>query len=115
MRHFLILIALLGSGLALGEEKAPRTDLAPAPEPPQIPEAVQSGEPLEPEVTIIERKQETLQEYRINGRLYMVKITPGKGEPYYMIDTDGDGTLDTRRTDIKYESSVPQWVLFSWN
>ena len=113
MRHFLILIALLGSGLALAEDK-PRTDLAPAPEPPQIPEAVQSGEALEPEVTIIERKEETVREYRLNGQLYMVKITPSKGKPYYMVDTDGDGTLDTRRTDVKSDPSVPQWILFSW-
>ena len=114
MRLFLILIALLCSSLAFAEEQAPPPGLAPAPEPPQIPEAVQSGETLEPEVTIIERKEETVREYRANGHLYMVKITPSKGAPYYMVDTDGDGTLDTRRTDIKYESSVPQWILFSW-
>ncbi len=113
MRPFFILIALLGSGLTLAEEKPP-ADLAPAPEPPQIPEAVQSGEALGPEVTIIERKEETVREYRLNGQLYMVKITPSKGKPYYMVDTDGDGTLDTRQTDAKTDPSVPQWVLFSW-
>lgn len=31
---------------------------------------------LEPEVTITEGKDETVEEYRVNGQLYMIKITP---------------------------------------
>lgn len=100
------------------EDAAPPDEAVAAPEPPEIPEAVQSGQPLdtplEPEVTIIQREQETVQEYRINGQLYMVKITPNVGKPYYLIDSDGDGSLETRGNDIVAESSVPQWVLFSW-
>lgn len=112
--RLLLIPTLFSCTLALAQESAPLPELAPAPEPPQIPEAVQSGEPLEPEVTIIERKEETVREYRLNGQLYMVKITPTKGVPYYMIDSDGDGSLDTRRTDVKSEPNIPQWVLFSW-
>lgn len=88
--------------------------LVPAPEPPEIPESVQSGEALEPEIIIIQREQETVQEYRINGQLYKVKITPSSGAAYYLIDTDGDGELETRSNDIVSDSSIPQWVLFSW-
>lgn len=103
---------------AVEDAAAPPDEAVAAPEPPEIPEAVQSGQPLdtplEPEVTIIQREQETVQEYRINGQLYMVKITPSAGKPYYLIDSDGDGSLETRGNDIVAESSVPQWVLFSW-
>ncbi len=94
-------------------ESAPPGELLPVPEPPEIPSAVQSGEPLEPEVTIIHRDKETVEEYRVNGRLFKVKITPGAGPPYYLIDTDGDGVLETRSNDIT-DINIPQWVLFSW-
>ena len=91
----------------------PPTDLEPAPEPPLIPEQVESGQTLEPEVTITQRGADTVQEYRLSGRLYMLKITPSSGAPYYLIDTDGDGQMETRQNDVR-TSKVPQWVLFSW-
>ena len=68
----------------------------------------------EPEITIIESKNKTIEEYRINGQLYMIKVTPKKGPPYYIIDTDGDGILETRRNDILPGMMVPQWTLFRW-
>ena len=83
------------------------------PEPPMLPPRVESGEALEPEVTIIETEKEIIQEYRINGRLYMVRITPQAGPPYYLLDIDGDGELDVEEHDIS-NISVPQWVLFRW-
>ncbi len=110
MRSYSLLLSLVITPFSYAAE----TDLAPAPEPPVLPEQVQSGETLEPEVTIIHKEQETVEEYRINGRLYQVKITPTKGAPYYLIDTDGDGELETRANDIT-KSQVPQWVLFSWD
>jgi hypothetical protein len=100
-----------GSGI---EESPTPDDLLPVPEPPEIPQAVQSGEPLEPEVTIIQRDKETVEEFRINGRLYKVKITPSAGPPYYLVDTDGDGVLETRGNNDITDINIPQWVLFSW-
>lgn len=92
----------------------PDAGIEPAPEPPVIPEAVESGQALEPEVTITKRGEDTVQEYRLNGRLYMVKITPSAGASYYLIDTDGDGQMETRQNDVR-SSKVPQWVIFSWD
>ena len=43
----------------------------------------------------------------------MVKITPRAGKPYYLLDTDGDGWPDARRSD-PLGISVPQWILYSW-
>jgi len=57
--------------------------------PPKIP-----GEQLEPTVTIREEEDRMIEEYRFNGQVYMVKITPRGGIPYYYIDTDGDGKLE---------------------
>lgn len=87
---------------------------APVPEPPDIPPPVESGQPMEPDVTIIRRGSgDTVEEYRINNRLYMVKIKPVIGPPYYMVDSDGDGNLEVRRG-VEQGMRVPQWVLFSW-
>lgn len=109
--------------LEFSQEPAPESEAAPGqaggepaavPEPPDLPETVQSGENMEPDITIIKRGKETIQEYRINGKLYMVKITPSIGPPYYLVDNDGDGNMDARRSQLESGLKVPQWVLFSW-
>lgn len=72
------------------------------------------SEKPEPEVRIIKRGDKTVEEYRINGNLYMIKITPVKGFPYYLIDSDGDGVLESRRNDIEPDFVIPRWTIFSW-
>ncbi|MDD5037272.1 MAG: DUF2782 domain-containing protein [Methylococcaceae bacterium] len=97
---------------ALGEEPAPA--LIPIPEQPDLPPPTESGQPMEPDITIIRRDKELIEEYRVNNRLYMVKIKPSVGPPYYLLDTDGDGKMDLRRNELEKGMQVPQWVLFSW-
>ena len=67
----------------------------------------------EPQVTIIKRGGNTFEEYRVNGRLYMVKVTPAHGRPYYLIDDRGDGRF-TRQDHLDPGVRVPQWVLFEF-
>ncbi len=86
----------------------------PLPPPPLSEEAaIEEAEQLQPEVTIRTRGDATVEEYRHNGRLYMVKITPAKGYPYYLIDSDGDGNLDTRRNELD-PPNINRWILFRW-
>jgi hypothetical protein len=68
---------------------------------------------LQPEVTIIQRDGAAIEEYRVGGQLYMVKITPSKGLPYYLVDSDGDGVLETRRNELD-NPEVVKWRIFSW-
>jgi len=113
MRHLFIILSL---ALMLSVTMARAEDgqkLEPV-EPPPVPDAVKSGETLEPEVTIIKRKDTTVHEYRANGRLYMVKIIPGVGAPYYLVDSDGDGNLETRQDDLAADISIPGWVILKW-
>jgi hypothetical protein len=91
----------------------PTPEYPPVPQPPELPDPVESGEALEPEITIIRRDDATITEYRVNGNLYMVKIVPAFGPPYYLIDRDGDGQMEGRSS-IYDDIIVPQWVLFSW-
>lgn len=83
--------------------------LEPIPEPPQMPAAEDIDEP---EVTIIQRGEDTVTEYRIRGKLYMVKVTPPHGVPYYLIDREGKGQMV--REDSPSKLSVPMWVIGSW-
>ncbi len=81
--------------------------------PPPPPELLEEKHLPEPQVTIIKRKDATIEEYRVNGRLRYAKITPSKGPAYYMVDTNGDGVLDTRHNDLR-NPPVQQWILWQW-
>lgn len=65
---------------------------------------------LEPQVTIKKQGGDRVQEYRIKGRLYMIKVTPPHGRPYYLIDARGDGQL-RRYDDLSPNFMVPMWLV----
>ncbi|MCK5386480.1 MAG: DUF2782 domain-containing protein [Gammaproteobacteria bacterium] len=67
----------------------------------------------QPEVRIIRKKEAVIEEYRVNGRLRFIKITPSVGKPYYMVDTDGDGVLETREDNFS-NPPINQWILLEW-
>jgi len=67
----------------------PPEDLQDVPIPPKI-----QDEQIEPTVTIREEEGRMIEEYRLNGQVYMVKVTPEGGVPYYYMDSDGDGRLE---------------------
>lgn len=69
---------------------------------------------LAPDVTLQEHENRTVQEYRINGRLYKVRITPSVGAPYYLVDQDGSGDLSWNSGTGPAATRVPQWVLMRW-
>jgi hypothetical protein len=69
---------------------------------------------MAPDVTLHEHENRTVQEYRINGRLYKVKITPSLGAPYYLVDQDGSGDMSWHNGSGPATTQVPQWVLMRW-
>ena len=111
MRYFMLLFFLAFPAFAV-DEQPPKLEAVPeAPEPP-LP--VQSGETLEPDITIIRKGKKTIQEFRRGGRLYMIKVIPDIGPAYYFIDNDGDGKMDVRRDDLDKGSNVNMWKIFEW-
>ena len=68
----------------------------------------------QPEVVITPRDNGRVKEYRVNGRLYMIEIKPSKGPSYFLVDTDGDGSLDTRENDVSNGIQIPSWPLLRW-
>ncbi|MCX8086047.1 MAG: DUF2782 domain-containing protein [Rhodocyclaceae bacterium] len=85
--------------------------LEPLPEPPPPPPGFIDA-PEEPQVTIRKRGEDRVEEYRLNGKLYMIKVTPAHGTPYYLVDPKGDGGFV--REDLHTGDkplSVPLWVI----
>ncbi len=112
MRRFILLSFLAFPAFAI-DEKPPTLEAVP--EVPELPLPVQSGEALEPDITIIRKGKKTIQEYRRGGRLYMIKVVPDIGPPYYFIDNDGDGKMDVRTNDLDNDSNINMWKIFEWN
>lgn len=65
---------------------------------------------LEPQVTIRRHGDNKIEEYRLRGRLYLVKVTPRHGRPYYLIDQRGDGQM-RRYDDLSPNFVVPMWMI----
>lgn len=64
----------------------------------------------QPEITIREEKDEFIEEYRLNGNLYMIKVTPKNMPSYYLIKYDQNG--DWVRKDMEGSAvSIPMWVI----
>lgn len=119
-----LLILLLASPLPLlAARQTEPNNLEPLPEAPPPPRLTESAPPpptgladegLEPEVKIIKRRDAVINEYRINGRLYMVKVIPRIGFPYILYDGDGNGSLESRSHQLESAPIIPNWVIHRW-
>jgi hypothetical protein len=117
MRQIVVAL-LLSSALSAAAQSTQPKDLRPLPEVPEPPELAlpspgvdDEGSSLEPQVTITKRGEDKVEEYRVNGRLYMIKITPRIGLPYYLIDNFGDGTFATGTGGLDQGIRPPMWVI----
>ncbi|OJW56618.1 MAG: hypothetical protein BGO60_10835 [Thiobacillus sp. 65-1059] len=104
MRYPLVLLTLMLSGLAVAA--------APSERPPGL-EPVPDGAPGPgdaPAVTIKPSSQGRVVEYRANGKLYMLKVIPRVGKPYFLIDQKGDGQF-ARQDSLDSGMRPPMWVV----
>ncbi|MBL1142255.1 MAG: DUF2782 domain-containing protein [Proteobacteria bacterium] len=113
MKRLLITLGLLFVSSALIAGNTNPGGLEPAPEPPDLPDPIESGENIEPVVTIKRDGDAVIEEYSVNGNVYMVKVTPAIGPVYYLVDNNGDGEFNVRRHELD-QVVVPQWILFRW-
>ncbi len=84
--------------------------------PPRVPDVKPPAmEPLddslEPQVTIIRREGQTIEEHRVNGKLYKIKVTPENGVPYTLVDQRGDGSFAPVEAPGTPALSIPMWVI----
>lgn len=116
----------------VGSVSAQEEDVAPPPPLPTIdaeprvsqdevdvpvpPKVIDEEEILEPTVQIRRDDDDNIiEEYRLEGRVYMVKVTPKTGIPYYYLDDDGDGQLEMRESDKAANPIKPaMWKVKEW-
>ena len=84
--------------------------------PPPVPDArppalIPLDDSIEPQVTIRQREGATVEEYRVNGRLYKIRVIPLRGEPYILVDQRGDGSFAPQEGPGTPGLSLPQWVI----
>ncbi len=90
---------------AHAEQQPPSKGEAPPPPPMEADNGID-----EPQVTITREAAQTIEEYRANGKLYMIKITPKHGAPYYLVDDRGDGKF-ARQESLDSGFRVPRWII----
>jgi len=108
-----LLSLLLLSGLSFAAFAQPPvpSNLEPLPPPPAF--DAKEAPVDEPEVTIATEKELAVEEYRANGKVYMIKVTPKHGVPYYLVDDRGDGKF-VRQESLDSGFRVPRWVILKF-
>jgi hypothetical protein len=109
MRHLIPVILL--AALPVAAQQGNLQPLPAVPPPPPGMEAFDAA--LEPQVTIVKTETETREEFRQNGRLYMVRVTPAIGPEYYLVDQQGDGNF-VQQDNPGTMVSPAMWRIFSW-
>lgn len=112
-RLIIIAVAMAFFSLARGQDQGESGEdpAAPPPLPPKLTE-----EEVEPSVVIRKEEDRVVEEYRINGQLYMVKVTPKNAPPYYYMDEDGDGQLELQPGDEAMNPVRPAyWKVKEWD
>jgi hypothetical protein len=117
-----LMLALLLPGLAVAQADAPPADpptdttLVDDREDAPLPEKILTNPPPEAAPTVSIRTDgsgDVVEEYRLNGQIYMVKVRPPRGIPYTLMDTNGDGRLDSHDGDGPVRPVY--WTLYEWN
>ena len=79
-----------------------------------LPPKVQEADTIQPAVTIRTEGDLTIEEYRRDGNVYMVVVTPTQGPKQTYMDTDGNGRLETTDNDLERVQPV-FYTLYEWD
>ena len=85
-----------------------------APPPPAMVDTDPVDPALEKQTTTRMDGENTVQEYRVRGKVYMQRVTPRHGRPYVLMDQKGDGTFTRQDNTLDNGVRVPQWVLLEF-
>src|SRR5437899_9226924 len=108
---FMLAFAAAANAFAANAPPPPVLEPLPEAEPPRL--EIASDPELEPQITIVRRDKETIEEYRLGGRLIWIKVTPLHGRPYYLV-ADASGSTFVRRDSLDTGLRVPMWLLFTF-
>jgi hypothetical protein len=108
-----LLVALVvATAISALAQKIP-SDLQPLPEPPPPPGGIFENSET-PEISIRKQDGDTIEEYRVGGRVVMLKVTPSRGPPYFLFDPKGDGSFSQRRDSLDVPPFVPMWTILTF-
>ena len=113
----LLALTLVAAAFAAAAQSPARSrppGTVPLDEPPPPPMIVNEDPTIEPQVTVRTEGENTIQEYRVGGKLYMQRVTPKSGRPYVLMDHKGDGTFTKMDNTLDNGVRVPQWVLLTF-
>lgn len=119
MRTFVLALILTALPVAAADKAPAPPEAGKVGAPPKGSTPVPDGAPgvgnslEEPSITIRNKGRERVEEYRLKGKLYMLKVTPPKGKPYFLVDQLGRGEF-TRNDGAAPPMAVPQWVIHSF-
>jgi Protein of unknown function (DUF2782) len=69
-----------------------------------------SDEVDETEIVITTKQARMIEEFRVANQLYMIKVTPRIGAPYYLVDSLGDGKF-ARQNSLDSGFRPPRWTI----
>jgi len=106
----MLIIPLLMLTCSVGQVQAEEKTID-VPPPPALPEGA-DDDSIKADVVIRRDEDKVVEEFSVNGELYMVRITPKVGKPYYIRYPDGAKGRSVRKEldDI----NTPFWKLFEW-
>ena len=109
---FLTILVLPAYAQSVARERPPGT--MPLDEAPPPPALVETDPSITPQVTTRAGDDgDVVQEYRVNGKVFMERITPRVGKPYVVMHDRGDGTL-MRQDNTLDTLRGPQWTLWEF-
>ena len=110
---FLMITTFTFPALAQSQARPKPKDVQPVEELPSPPEVKDTDASRDVKVTTRQSGTDTIEEYRIGGRLYKQRIQPASGPAYYLVDEKGEGKF-TRVDGPDLKIAVPTWVLLTW-
>lgn len=116
MRFTLLIPIALMARPALAQDEPPPSDAPPPPtiREPMPPKVQDPDEQIQPQVVIRREDDRIVEEYSSGGSVYMIRVTPLDGGPsYYLVDTDGDGTLESRHEHMEPVKPA-YWKIAEW-
>jgi hypothetical protein len=110
-----IALALPAAAQSTERPRPPGTKpLEEAPPPPAMvePDASSAADKaLKPVMTTRTEGENEITEYRVAGKLYMMRVKPKNGPEYILMDHKGDGTFTKQDHTLDSGLRVPQWVI----
>jgi hypothetical protein len=106
-----VVVALAFDAMAQSGARARPPGTLPLEEVPPPPAIVDKDAALEPDVKVRMEGDQKIEEYRVKGKLFMMRVTPKNGPAYVLMDHSGDGTFMKQDHTIDGGVRVPQWVL----